>query len=464
MRTIITGPSLGPNSRQAKACGTRSWLTLCMAAVACGPFAGSNVPKRSPLAEKWLTRAQASYKSGDFDDAKASTNEALRVAPHDDDVRLIGAQVALAKLEYGEAIRLTDGLASTEAHRLRGRAHWYAGDLELAADDLEAEIADPAVKDTWARDVAKLARNGNGRHPFAIEGSGAVDVDMPPAGSALIVPLELDGERVLGMIATGNSEVVVDAGSRHEPQWVSLRFSSLRFSNKIEVKDVPALPQDLSALSRQVGGTIKVLLGTDFLRHAHATFDRRGSQFVVRPFEAAAPPNASRVPLFYVRGDDMLMRVAVSPRDDGTGLLFVDSSQAFSLALDDAMWRKAGVDLKTLQAAPNAPNTKAGALPAFRIAGVDMPGVPAFSLSAVGDHLPAVNLDLGGVVGAAMLELFRITFADEGRFAWFEPDPTLFTTVPPDPNKGLPPPPMTDDTPSPQRPVTNKPDAGAPKK
>lgn len=443
-----------------------SLAAVLAANVACGAFAGPVVPKRSALAEKWLTRAKASYKAGDFDDAKTSTTEALRVDPHDEEIRVVGARVALAHLDFGEAIRLTDGLSSTDAHRLRGRAHWYAGDLEQAADDLEAEIQDPAVKDTWARDVAKLARNGNGRHPFAIEGN-TVDVDMPPAGSALIVPLELDGERVLGMISTGSSEVVIDAGSRRDPQWVSLRFNSLRFNNQVEVKDVPALPQDLSSLSRQVGGTIKVLLGTDFLRHTHATFDRRGSQFVVRSSEAPAPPKASRVPLYYAHGDDLLMRVAVSPREDGTGLMYVDSSQAFSLALDDAMWKKAGVDLKTLQPAPNAPNTKAGNLPAFRIAGVDMPGVPAFSLSAVGDKVPTLDIDLGGVLGAAMLELFRVTFADDGRFAWFEPDPTLFTTVPPDgappPSAGLPPPPMTEDEPPPKKPAA-KPDAGGTKK
>ena len=124
MRTIVRGLSLGP-------------FALALLAAACGPFAGSNVPKRSPLAEKWLSRAQASYKAGDFDDAKTSTTEALRVAPHDDDVRLIGAHVALAKLDFAEAIRLTDGISTTDARRLRGRAHWYSGDLEQAADALD---------------------------------------------------------------------------------------------------------------------------------------------------------------------------------------------------------------------------------------------------------------------------------------------------------------------------------------
>jgi tetratricopeptide (TPR) repeat protein len=412
-------------------CGafTKHAVLACILALgACGGVGEPATPKRSPLAEKWLLRAKQAYKTGDFDDAKASSAEAFRVAPHDGDVRLVGARVALARLDFAEAIRMTEGLTSPDGYALRGRAHWYAGDLEQAADDLEAELQDPAVKDPWARDVAKLARGGTGRHPFAIEGGIVGLVDMPPAGSALIVPCELDGERVLAMIATGSSEVVVDTGARKEPQWVSLRFG-----DRVEIKDVPALPQDLSPLSRQVGGTIKVLLGVNLLRHAHATFDRRGSQFVVRAAEASAPPDASRVPLFYAKGGGMLMRVAVSAKDDGSSLLYVDSSQAFSLALDDSMWTKAGVNPGKLQSAPNMPAAKTGSLPSLRLGGFDFPGVPAFSWAALGDHVPAFDIDVGGVLGAALLELFRVTFADDGRFVWLEPDPTIFSTTPPPP-------------------------------
>lgn len=439
-------------------------LTAVLGA-ACGPPSDAGMPKRSPLAEKWLARAKASYKSGDFEDAKTSSAEALHVDSRDEAIRVIGARVALAKLDFGEAIRLTDGLTSTEAATLRGRAHWYAGDLEQAADDLEAELADPAVKDPWARDVAKLARSGNGRHPFAMDGGIVAAVDLPAAGSALIVPCELDGERVLGMVATGSSEVVIDAGSRREPQWVSLRFG-----DRVEVHDVPALPQDLSPLSRQVGGSIKVLLGVNFLRHAHVTFDRRGSQFVVRTSEPSAPPDASRVPLYYVKGGGLLMKVTVSPREDGSGLLYVDSSQAFSIALGDGMWKKAGVDPKTLVASQSVPNAKQGSLSTFRMGGFDFPGVPALSMGALGDHtLPFDEVDLGGVLGAAMLELFRVTFAEDGRFAWFEPDPTVFSTQPPPPpspaQNAAPPPDAPSASPATTTPAPAKPaSTGATKK
>jgi hypothetical protein len=70
---------------------------------------------------------------------------------------------------------------------------------------------------------------------------------MPRVGTAaLIVPLEISGEPALGLIATGTAEVVLD-GKGAEPSWVSLRFGE-----KIEVRDVPALSKDLSGISRQV--------------------------------------------------------------------------------------------------------------------------------------------------------------------------------------------------------------------
>src|SRR5437660_1439165 len=84
---------------------------------------------------------------------------------------------------------------------------------------------------------------------------------------------DFEGAQVLAMIATATGEVVVDSSSRKEPAWVNLRFGSM------EVKDVPALTQDLSAVSRQLGAPIKALLGVNLLRHMHVTFDRRGDQF-----------------------------------------------------------------------------------------------------------------------------------------------------------------------------------------
>jgi hypothetical protein len=205
-----------------------------------------NTPNRSADAEKWLARAKQSYRNGDAEDASEAIDGALKAAPRDEEARVLAARIALAKLDYAEAVRLTEGLETTDAKGIRGRALWYSGDIESAADELEDMLRDPAVKDPWARDVAKLARRGQGRHPFAIEGGVVAAVEMPQAGPALIVPCELDGERILALVATNFGELMIDSD---EPQGARVGQPPLRRSN-LEVKDVPALTHDLSATSR----------------------------------------------------------------------------------------------------------------------------------------------------------------------------------------------------------------------
>ncbi len=248
-------------------------------------------------------------------------------------------------------------------------------------------------------------------------------IDRIPLGAANVVPCELDGERILALVATGSSEVLVDSNSRHEPSWVNLRI------DRVEVKDVPALTQDLTALTRQIGVPIKALLGTQFLRHAHVTFDRRGDQFVVRRQDAPAPPDASRVPLDYIRGGGMLFHATITTRDDAPIPLFVDSARPFPLALQDAAWQKAGVDVKSLAAVPDMPGIKHGNVPVFRLGGFDLAKMPALEGGDLADFA-GIDVDLGGVAGADLLSFFRVTFEDEGRFIWIEPDPSLLAQTP----------------------------------
>jgi hypothetical protein len=413
-------------------------------AAACGPSPDANAPNRSPLAEKWLTRAKQSYRSGDFEDARQSGDSALKAAPRDQDIRVVNARIALAALDYAQTLKLTEGLQSTDVLGLRGRAHWYSGDIEQAADDLEAMLQDPSVKDPWAREVAKLARRGQGRHPFAIEGGLVASVEMPPAGAALVVPCELEGERILALVATSIGELVVDSNSRKEPAWVNLKFG-----DRIEVKDVPALTQDLSGLSRQLGAPVKALLGVNLLRHMHVTFDRRGGQFIVRRDEPTPPPDASRVPLWYVRGGGMLLRASMTPKGDALALLLVDSSAPFPLALEDATWRRAGIDPATLKPEPAAQNMKAGMVPSMKLGGFDLQSIPALQGAPLGDIQGNVDVDLGGVMGAGLLALFRVTFGDEGRFVWLEPDPAMAMGRPPAPAPAAGPPPSSITPPSP---------------
>jgi hypothetical protein len=433
----------------------RKTLVLGLLVVA-GCQLDPNHPNRTPLADKWFTRAKASYKTGDFGDASLAAKSALQAAPSDPEIKTLNARVALARLDFADTLRLTEGMQTTEAHSLRGRARWFSGDIEQAADELEAMLQDPAVRDPWASDVAKLARRGQGRHPFAMEGGYVTAVDMPKAGPALIVPCELEGENILALVATASSEVVIDATTRREPAWVNLRFGE-----RIEVKDVPAIAQDLSGVSHELGAPIKALLGANLLRHIHATFDRRGDQFVVRHDDATPPPDASRVPLWYVRGGGMFLRAGIAPSQPANGgvgadetlkltPLLVDTSSLFPVALQDAVFARAGVDLGSLHPEPGTPNLKTGTLPSFKIGAFDLPKVPAVEGAPMGDILANLDLDMGGIVGAGLLSVFRVTFGDEGRFMWIEPDPVMMQGLGAPPPPSAPastgaPPPMTPD-------------------
>ncbi len=417
-------------------------LALCAAPIACGASLGPQGAARSSAATEWLDRAKKSYRGGDFDDARDACAHAVAAAPNDADARELSARVALVHLDFAEALRQTEGLTSSDAHGLRGRAFWFAGDIEHAADELEAMLTDPLVKDPWAREVAALARRGSGRHPFEMDGGLVAAVEMPraidrvPLGSANVVPCELDGERILALVGTGSSELLLDSNSRREAAWVSLRF------DRIEVKDVPALVEDLSPLSRQLGVPIKAVLGGQFLRHAHATIDRRGDQFVIRRQDATPPPDANRVPLFYVRGGGMTLRATVAATDTNPIPLLVDSARLFPLLLQDDGWKRAGVDVNSLAAMPDDPHTKRGVVPMFRIGGFDLAKMPAIQGADLGPLTSGSDVNLDGIVGADLLAFFRITFADDGRFMWVEPDPTLLgpdASPSPKPLAGAPP-------------------------
>lgn len=384
-----------------------------------GPDPETSTPK---VAEKWMSRATSSYRAGDVDDATVAIEGALKVAPKDPQVRTLAGRIALARLDYANAFKLTEGVEGSDAKSIRGRALWYSGDIERAADELEDMLRDPQVKDPWARDVAKLARRGHGRTPFAIEGGLVAAVEMPQAGPALVVPCELEGERIFALVATNFGELMIDSANRKEPAWVNLRFGE-----RLEVKDVPALTTDLSSVSRQLGGLpIKALLGVNVLRHMHVTFDRHGSQFVVRKAEPLAPPDATRLPVFYARGGAMMLRGSIANNQDGQALLFVDSSAFYPLALEDASLKRSGANLSTFQPQPGAPaNWKMGPLPYFKLGGMDLSQFPAVQGPTITEYKQTFDVDLNGVVGAGLLSIFRVTFAEEGRSIWVELDPAV---------------------------------------
>lgn len=392
-------------------------LLLAALASSCAA-AGPGEAEWPPLAKKWFDRADASFRGGDVEDADTAVESALHADPHRPEIRVLAARIALSRLEYAKVATLLKGVEGTEASSIRGRALWYSGEIEQAADELERLVADPEVRDPWASDIAKLSRRGIGRKPFTMSGGMVAISEMPRVGTAaLIVPLEISGEPALGLIATGTAEVVLDAGKGAEPSWVSLRFG-----DKIEVHDVPALTQDLSGISRQFNAPIRALLGVNLLRHLHPTFDFMGGQFVVRNFEAPPPPAATAVKLNYVRGGGMLLRGAIGSTAAQTpASLLIDTAVPFPVTLDDEGWAKAGVSASSLRLVPNQGTLRQGVLPLLRLGAFDVPSVPGLAGNdPVKKSEERLGINLDGVVGSELFASFRVTLVDGGRTMWLE--------------------------------------------
>jgi len=375
-----------------------------------------------PLSKKWYDRASASFHQGDMDDANLAIDNALRVDDKRVEVRLLAAKVALAKLDFDRAIQLTDGPEhSAESDSIRGRALWYADRTSEAADVLERLVANPEVRDPWAVDIAKLARRGTGRKPFTMTGGLVAVSEMPRLGRSLLVPIELDGEPALAMIATGVPETVIDATAGAEPKWVSLRFGE-----RIEVKDVPALTKDLSSYSRQLNAPVKVLLGVNLLRRLRPTFDFLGGQFVVRTYEPPQPPTATVVGVSYIRGGGMLLRSNFGTEKSAKpGSLLIDTTMDLALVLDEEGWKKTGKNLADLQPLPGSKNLTIGVLDQLSLGSLEIPGVPAVRGVPIADIEKPLAMDLDGIIGSGMFVPFRITLADQGRSMWVEPMPPI---------------------------------------
>jgi hypothetical protein len=293
--------------------------------------------------------------------------------------------------------------------------------VEQAADELEALLADPEVRDPWARDIARLARRGAGRHPFEMSGGILAVTQMPQvSGTTLVVPLEVNGEGALAMIASNVSEAVIDGGAEGEPQWISLRFGQ-----RLEIKDVPAFSRDLSGVSRQLNAPIKVLIGVNLLRHLHATFDLPGGQFVVRRADPPAPPHATTLRLNYAKGGGMVARVALRIEQDAPlAALMVDTTVAYPLALDERGWRKAGIAPSTLEPMPNSSTLKQTLIPVVKLGAFEVGQVMAVAGAPILNQLKTgLDMELDGLTGSGLLAAFRVTLVDGGRTMWLEPMP-----------------------------------------
>ncbi len=408
--------------------------SLCVAPVAlallgCPP---PKTPERA-RAESWFRNALDAYRNVNMGVAYDDARQALFLVPDDPQVRTLAARVALARLDYDEAVRDLEGLHGSEVSALRGRAYWYKGDVERAADEMGQLMADPDAADSWAKQLGKLAHSAAGRKPFEMsctQGNLAM-VEMSrvaPGGHPLyVVPVEIDGDPALTLIATGTPEVVIDSGASKDPGWVSMRFG-----RQLEVRDVPALAQDLSELSQRLGAPIKALLGTNLLRHLNVTLDYRGRQFVARMFAPPRPEVASRVDVFYPRGGGMVVGVSLGDYNNsppqGSPLL-IDTAMDIPVALDPSGWKKIGIATSSLQAltmwsgAGRARELRVGAIPWMKLGALGMFQVPAALGPSFERQKKDLEVNLDGAVGAGLLASYRLTLAEGGRVLWIENPP-----------------------------------------
>jgi hypothetical protein len=404
----------------ATSVSSAAMFAAALSFVGCGPaLSGGEGADWPELQKKWYDRAAASFAELDVTDAESAIQNALRVEPEQEQVRLLAANIALSQLRYDEAIRHLQGLTSKKASGLRARALWYSGQITGAAEELGRLLADPEVKDPWAEGVQKLAQHGQGREPFRITGALLASVDMPrvPAPT-MIIPLELNGEPALALLATGSAEVVIDATQR-EPSWVSLRFAS-----RLEVKDVPALTRDLSGLSRKIGAPIKLLLGVNLLRRLNATVDFYAGQFIVRTFAPPPPPEVSSLNVSYLKGGGMVLRTRFGTEPNApAAALLVDTGVLFPVAMDAEGWKKAGTSPDKFEAVQGQPGVKQGTVPRLTLGAFDIPGVPGVYGLPLEDFEKDNDIHLDGVIGSALLAEFRFTLVDGGKTLWLEEMP-----------------------------------------
>lgn len=119
----------------------------------------------------------------------------------------------------------------------------------------------------------------------------------------------------------------------------------------------------------------------------------------------------------------MVFRGGFGNREEERASLLIDSSLWFPVALDDAGWKKAGIEPNTLETAANSGGVRHGLLPHLQFGAFDVPDVPGVHGSQLTDYEKGLDIDLDGMVGAGFLAAFRLTLVDGGRTLWIEDVP-----------------------------------------
>ena len=121
-----------------------------------------------------------------------------------------------------------------------------------------------------------------------------------------------------------------------------------------------------------------------------------------------------------------MVRASVTPKEENDALLFVDSASFYPRALDDGLLKKTGADTGTWKPQPGAPAAwRRGSLPYCKLGNMDLSQFPAVQGASFSDYKNSFDVDMTGVAGAGLLSIFRVTFANDGKFLWLELDPAM---------------------------------------
>ena len=164
---------------------------LTLACASCGA-AGPHEAEWPPLAKKWFDRADRSFRQADIEDAQLAVDNALRIVPERQEVRLLAARVALAQLEHDRAIQLLRGLTSTAARTIRGRALWYSNRIARAATALPRAAKYPradSLRQTGGSNLAARSTRtpGKARSTSASNEDGGSGSPSSPTAAKLTV-------------------------------------------------------------------------------------------------------------------------------------------------------------------------------------------------------------------------------------------------------------------------------------
>ena len=383
----------------------------------------------SPLATQWLERAKASYRNGRLRRRAATPSRTpSRRRPND-----VGDPRA-RRPHRPRAARLHRGAAAHRGARRRPRRTASAGAPtgSRATSSTPPTSSRPCSPTPRSRTPGPATSRGSRgaasagtRSRWRAASVGAVEMPRGarprPARRGNVVPCELDGERILALVATGSSEVLVDSNSRHEPSWVEPAVRPRRGEGRAGPRAGPVAPRPGSSASPSRRSSARSCSATPTPPSTVAATSSSSAGRTRTP-----PPEASRVPLYYLRGGGMILRATVTAKDDdarpaaGRQLAPLPAAPA-----GHARGRRRASTCTSLVPLPDDPTIKRGMVPMFRVGGFDLAKMPAIEGVDLHELTAGLDIDLGGVVGADLLAFFRVTFADDGRFMWIEPDPTL---------------------------------------